>query len=64
MGRCKAAFSTRRALSYTYRNQFATARGSNLTQVAILNEGMRPDRADLNSAMRDTANHYWAHFGL
>jgi hypothetical protein len=39
MGRCKAVFSTRGALSYTYRNQFATARGSNLTQVAILNEG-------------------------
>jgi hypothetical protein len=41
---------------YMRRNQFATARGSNLTQVPILKHGMRPAFANLKIVMRDTVN--------
>jgi len=42
---------------YIFRNQVATARGSNRTQVPILKHGMRPAFANLKIVMRDTANH-------
>jgi hypothetical protein len=44
---------------HIFLNHFATARGSNRTQVPILKEGMRPAFASLNTVMRDTANN-WA----
>lgn len=42
---------------YIFRNQVATARGSNLTQLPILKHGMRPAFASLKTVIRDTANH-------
>jgi hypothetical protein len=49
--------TSRRAGRYIFRNQVATARGSNLTQVPILKLGMRPAFANLKIVMRDTASH-------
>ena len=41
---------------YILRNQVATARGSNLTQVPILKHGIRPAAACLKTVTRETAS--------
>lgn len=44
----------RAAECYIFRNQFATARGSNRTQVPIRNEGIRPAAACLKIVTLET----------
>jgi hypothetical protein len=51
-------FSADRELYYCERSQFATALGSNRTQVPTRNEGMRPAEACLNMVTLETESNF------